>query len=231
MELTLAQKAIGFALSGEWEKAIKVNQEILKENPKDTDALNRLARAFSELGKISEAKKYANKVLEIDPVNTIASRCLKKWKEVKKVERNGCAPVLVESFLEESGKTKLITLLNLGDSSVFNSLDPGEEVKLFASAHKVSISSRDDKYLGRLPDDLAARIRNLIKTGNKYQVLIKSIEPKEVKVFIREVEKGKDSKNIPSFPPEKIDYVAFTPPELVHRQQPEVPGETEEFSE
>jgi hypothetical protein len=46
-------------------------------------------------------------------------------------------------------------------------------------------------------------------------------------VFIREVERGKNVSSILSFPIEKIDYVSFTPPELVHKDTPEI-EETEE---
>jgi hypothetical protein len=118
----------------------------------------------------------------------------------------------------------------LGESKIFANLDPGEEVKLFSYAHKVSINTLDGKYIGCLPDDLAARLRNLVKSGNKYQVLMKSVDPKEVKVFIRELEKGPKVQDIPSFPTEKIDYVSFTPPELVHQDTPDTLN-TEESSE
>lgn len=231
MEMTLAQKAISLALDGRWEEAVEVNLDLLKDSPQDTDALNRLARAYAELGKISDAKKTARKVLKIDPANSIAQKRLEKWKTVKNAGKNGGSAATVESFLEESGKTKLITLVNTGDSRLFANLDPGEEVKIFASAHKVSILTPDNKYIGRLPDDLAARLRNLIKAGNKYKVLIKSIEPKEVTVFMRETERGKNAPDIASFPQEKIDYVSFTPPELVHKEQPEMIDSAEESSE
>ncbi len=231
MEVTSAQKAIGLALNGKWEEAVDINLEILKENPQDPDALNRLARAYAELGKMVLARQTAQKVLKIDPVNTIAQKCLEKWKSVKKSDRHPVNAPLPEAFLEEPGKTKLVTLLHLGDSQIFANLDPGEEAKLFAHTHRVSVTTPEGKYLGRLPDDLAARLRNLIKAGNKYQVLIKSIEPKEVTVFIREIEKGKDAPDTFSFPTEKIDYVSFTPPELVHKDQPLTVGEDLEEAE
>jgi hypothetical protein len=121
--------------------------------------------------------------------------------------------------LEESGKTKMVTLLNLGNRSVFANLNSGDEVKLVSYAHKVSVIDDAGHYIGRLPDDLAARLRNLLKKGNKYQVLIKSTDEKDVTILIKELE---NKTGITSFPPEKIDYVTFTPPELVHRDIPEM---------
>lgn len=213
------------ALSGNWAEAVKINLDIISGNSEDTDALNRLARAYWELGRVREAREATKKVLKIDPVNPIALKCIEKWKssEGHSTHSANSAPT-DENFLEEPGKTKLVTLLNLGDGKIFANLDPGEEVKLFPHAHKVSINTADGRYIGRLPDDLAARLRGLIKAGNKYQVLMKSVDPKEIKVFIRELEKGEKSPGMPSFPTEKIDYVSFTPPELIHRDAPETPN-------
>jgi len=221
MDTSAAQIAITFALLGKWNEAVKANLEIISDNPDDTDALNRLARAYWELGKISEAESVTQKVLKIDPVNPIAMKCAEKWKSAEAGIAHTPNPTSTETFLEEPGKTKLITLLNLGDTKAFVNLDPGEEVKLASHAYKVSINTLDGKYIGRLPDDLAARLRNLIKAGNKYQVLMKSVDPKEITVFIRELERGPKAPDIPSFPTEKIDYVSFTPPELVHKDAPE----------
>jgi tetratricopeptide (TPR) repeat protein len=221
MDTSAVQTAISAALSGNWEKAVKINLEIISHNAEDVDALNRLARAYWELGKIPDASHITQKVLKIDPVNPIALKCAEKWKSAEGNGAHISNPSSTETFLEEPGKTKLITLLNLGDSKIFTNLDPGEEVKLLSYAHRVSINTLDGKYIGCLPDDLAARLRNLIKMGNKYQVLMKSVDPKEIKVFIRELERGPKAQDIPSFPTEKIDYVSFTPPELVHKDTPD----------
>jgi tetratricopeptide (TPR) repeat protein len=224
MDIPASQTAINLALSGNWPEAVKVNLEIISDNPEDIDALNRLARAYWELGKIDEAKEATKNVLKIDPVNPIALKCIERWSSVKNHDGHPTNPTSSETFLEEPGKTRLITLLNLGDSKIYSNLDPGEEVKLYCHSHKVSINTLDGKYIGRIPDDLAARLRVLIKGGNKYQVLVKSVDPKEIKVFIRETEKCPKAPDIPSFPTEKIDYVSFTPPELVHKKAPETPN-------
>lgn len=220
MDTTLAQQAIDFALSGDWEGAIKTNQQILKDNPNDVDSLNRTARAYAEMGQIGKAKEAANKVIKIDPINTIALKCLEKWKKVTKIKKETEVSTGVNSFLEEPGKTKMVKLINAGDESVFANLAPGEEVKLNPFAHRVSVTTLDGSYIGRLPDDLATRLKNLIKEGNKYRVLVKSVGHRDVDVFIRETERGERVKTLSSFTPEKIDYVAFTPPELVHSDTP-----------
>lgn len=216
-----AQEAIVCALKGEWERAIDINEGILSREPEDISALNRLARAHSELGNFKKAKSTAKKVLKIDPFNTIAKKCLQKWNsadgnlngQLHKTQTNP------KTFLEEPGKTKITHLLHLGDNKTLGVLDTGDELILNAFQHRVSVTTHDGNYIGRLTDDLSARLRKLIKNGNKYDVLVKSVEPGSVKVFIRETSRAPKHSDTPSFPPEKIDYVSFTPPELVHQKE------------
>jgi len=215
MDTDLAQLAISAALKGDWKQAIAVNLKILTVNPQDIDSLNRLARAYAEQGNLVKARKYAKKVLEIDPVNSIAQRACEKWKEIKKGEALGVSTTCAESFIEEPGKTKLTPLINLGDPKIIAKLDAGDEVKLNPHGHRVSVVTGDGKYIGKLPDDLGAKLKKLINWGNVYKVVVKCCEAKDVKVFIKETLSAKKG---PSFTAEKIDYIAFTPPELVHKK-------------
>ena len=228
MDRKLAQKAISAALKANWEEAVRLNKLILKQDSKDVDALNRLARAHVELGEIGKAKKIAQKTLKIDPFNTIAAKSLQKWRKLRKGEKTGKATLSAGAFLEEPGKTKMVSLLHLGDSKkVLVKLDAGDEVRFKSGSHRVSVYTLDGKYIGRLPDDLSARLRKLIRRGNEYQVLIKSSEPQEVKVFIRETKRAKKFADTPSFSTEKIDYISFTLPELVHKKENIKVGEEE----
>lgn len=223
MDTSLAQRAVSFALEGKWDDGVKINLEILSDSPDDIDALNRLAKCYSELGKIAEAKKTAQKVLDIDPLNSIAQKCLDRWSSLKKADKHVQTSTSPESFLEESGKTKIAPLMHIGDANVLAGIDAGDEVRFLPHTHRVSVTTTEGKFLGRLHDDLAARIRNLLKEGFKYQVLIKSVDPRKgITVFIRETAKGPHAKDATSFPPEKIDYVSFTSPELVHKDMPEI---------
>lgn len=220
MKVDSAQEAISAALRGEWEKAIEINQSILKDEPNDVDALNRLARAYSEKGDLKKAKLFAQTVLKIDPFNTIAARCLKKWKSgpgySQKVSQGPKDP---KTYLEESGKTKITSLLHLGNGKTLASLDTGDELKLSTNKHKVSVLTLSGSYVGKLTDDLSARLNKLIKFGNKYEVLVKSIDSGSVKIFIRETERSEKMSDTPSFATERIDYISFTPPELVHKKE------------
>jgi len=219
MKDDLAQKAVSLALSGNWEEALLVNKKILQDDLKDVDALNRQARAYAELGKLSKAKACAKKVLKIDPFNTIALKSLEKWKELKRGEALKSTPTSPQTFLEEPGKTKILSLIHLGDYKVIAKLDSGDEITLNTRSHRISALSNDGKYVGRLPDDLSARLKKLIKLGNEYLAFIKFANAKEVRVFIRETKRARKLADIPSFSTEKIEYVSFTPPELVHKKE------------
>lgn len=215
----LAQQAILSALSCDWEKAVSINERIIKENPNDVDALNRLARAQAELGKFKKARETAQKAIKIDPFNTIALKSLSKWKNLQKGSSYRSSPTNAHIFLEEPGKTKIISLMHLGSAKILANLDAGDEVSLNTHSHRVSVATSDGKYVGRLPDNLSVRLKKLISLGYLYQTFIKSITCSEVKVFIREVERSPKLEDVPSFSGEKIDYISFTPPELVHKKE------------
>ncbi len=80
MNSSLQGRAIQFALDKEWNKAKKINQKILKNQPNDKKALLRLGKAFMHLENYSEAKKAFKKVLELDSINRIAKKNLRKIK-------------------------------------------------------------------------------------------------------------------------------------------------------
>lgn len=230
MDDSLIQKAVNFALQCKWEEAINTNLEILKNDKDNVDALNRLARACAEMGEMSKAKKTCKKVLKIEPSNQIAQKALQRYKRAKNNSKTAADKYASPStFLEEPGKTKIVSLLNPGDSKIISSLDAGDEVLMTTHSHRVCITDKKGKYLGRLPDDLAARLKTLVKGGNKYEIYVKTIAPKELKIFIKEMERGRDFLNTPSFPSEKIEYISYAPPELVNKQKPDTGQDEEGF--
>lgn len=221
MDLDLAQSAIALALSGKWKEAIEKNKLLLAENPKDVDALNRIARAYAEVGNLKKARTHAQKALKLDPFNRIAQKALKKWEGLKSFDiaestGNGYAH---SAFLEEPGKTTITTLLFPGEAKVIARLNCGDEVNMSATNHRVNVETRDGKYIGRLADDLSARLRKLVSSGNEYRAFVKSLDETNVKVFISESRRSQSLADKPSFPVEKLEYASFTPPELVHKKE------------
>lgn len=219
----LVKRAIQKALEGKWKEAIELNKQVLSQDKNNIEALNRLGHAYVESGKINEAKKTYEKVLKLDPFNSIAQRALERIEKGHGKKKQGTEKTRDTSFLEEPGKTKTVSLIHLGDSEVIANLDAGEETSLVPHKHRVSIETMEGNYIGRLPDDLSSRLIKLIRGGNKYKAVIKSADPDAVRVFLKETERAPKYKDIPSFPTnEKVGYVAFTPPELVHEEKPEV---------
>ena len=201
-QLLTLQRSIQFKLS-HGEKDIRLWQgiSITAETIKAQHALELLETQGPE-----SLYKYTSKIYEeAEKTKTKAVKNLAKWKRIKEKCPSEAKPSNTTSFIEESGKTKLVSLLNLGDTKIIGNLNACDEVKLAAHTHRVSLTTIDGKYIGRLPDDLALRLKRLIFLGNVYQVFIKSIDQKGIRVFIKEIQKSKKSENTPSFPIEKIN--------------------------
>lgn len=225
--------AIQASLNHNWKEAIKLNLQILKSQPDNVDALNRLGRAYLQSGFKTKAEASYKKVLRFDKYNTIAIKSLTLIKSFK-IEHNKSpypsASNFSQAFLEEPGTTKTISLIRLGDIKILSRLQPGDEVFLAPREHCVSVINHSGVYIGRLPDDLASRMRLFLKAGNKYQIWIKTVDVltksqahQNIRIFIREISRGTKFSNNPSFPSsEKLTYAAFTPPELVHSEKPDV---------
>lgn len=215
-----ARQAITAALNRNWKEAIRLNLSILKESPKDIDALNRLGRAYLETGLKTKSLGIYEKVLKLDKYNHIAAKSIELLKSSRIIHSSSSSPALSASlpiFLEEPGVTKTVSLTRPGDAKVICRLHPGDSVMLSAREHCVSVTTTENEYLGRLPDDLAARLRNFINSGNKYSAWVRSVDMPIIKIFIKEVFRVAKFRNTPSFPlTEKLSYAAFTPPELIH---------------
>ena len=200
----LARKAIAAAIANDWKHALELNKEILEKFPQDINSLNRASRALIESGEIDRAKKVSTQVLDIDPLNTIALKCIQKCdalSELDDLPSNGSSSNNVEQeFLEEPGKTKIVYLINLCEGQVLARLNTGEVVGLVPKHHKVSVIDNHETYIGRLPDDLSQRLIFLIGSGNEYATYIKSVTPDQVSIFIRETFRNKDLEDTVSFP-------------------------------
>lgn len=209
---SLKRQAINAALSYNWEEAVFLNKQIIKEYPEDTDCLNRLARAFFELGKYPQAKKVYQSVLKIDPYNSIAQKNLKRVSSFKKAAPNGKSNGHAEKdpnftkvmlspalFVEEPGITTVINLTRLAEPQKLSILSPGLIVNLNLKNRRICVADMDDNYLGSLPDDMSHHLLKLMGGGNKYQALIKSVKSNALSIIVRETFRSKKFRNQPSF--------------------------------
>ena len=211
--------AIEEALKGNYKKAIELNKAILKENPNNIEALNRLAFALAESGLIRQAKQVYNKVLAINRFNSIALKNIKRLALLKSGKArtptsNGSIQQHSTNsfstlFLEEVGKTKILTLINPAEAKVLLGLHPTNPVLLIPRRRGVAATTTDGTYIGALPDDIARRLYTLIKGGNKYEAYIKSVDRNEVTIFIREILRKPKFRNQPSFLGKGSAYYSF----------------------
>ena len=195
---TTSNQAIQTALAGDWTAAISINKKILDERPSDVEALNRLALAYMILGKSKNAKDTYQKVLIIDPLNSIALKNLQKLINTPKNKEENIIIQVNNIFLEETGKTKVIELINLAQPEILLTLRTGQSVDLSIKRLKVFIS-QGRKYIGVLPDDIGKRLIRFINGGNKYEAYVKSATHQNVAIFIRELKKVSRFKDQASF--------------------------------
>ncbi len=69
-------QAIKLAMENQWEKAVKVNQDILEWFPKDVEARNRLGHSLTKLGRYPDALAAYRISLELDKSNLIARKSI-----------------------------------------------------------------------------------------------------------------------------------------------------------
>lgn len=197
--MTLKNQAIQTALEGNWQEAITINKSLIHENPEDIDALNRLALAYTIMGKPKEAKSAYQKVLILDPLHPIALRNLKRLKDkglnLTGGKTNNC---INNNFLEEPGKTKVVELVNIAQPTVVEALRTGQSLELSIKRLKI-FALEEQQYIGVLPDDIAKRLIKFIKNGCKYEAYVKSSNQHKVTIFIKETKKTLRYKDQPSF--------------------------------
>lgn len=187
-------------LQGDWQNAIALNLEVLQQNPQDVETLNRLAFAYTAIGKISKAREAYQKVLEIDECNPIALKNLKKLSE-NISRKNGYTPFSINNnmFLEEVGKTKVITLVNAAPPKVLGTLQVGQPLTLSIKRMKIFVLDEKEQFLGMLPDNVSKRLIKFINGGNKYTTYVKSVENRIAMIFMKEEKRAVKFKNQPSF--------------------------------
>lgn len=203
---TLEGQAVSAALDQNWQLAVDINKKILKSNPEDIETLNRLARSYFELGNVTKSRQTYKAVLDKDGFNVIAKKNLTRLNRITTNSNSGGNIEDKQNFRElfqklasEPGKTKVVTLVKTGDSSLLSQLIPGDKLKIVPKNHSIELKTYENKHVGNLPDDLSFRLLKLIKAGNTYDCCIKSVTAKEAQVILFEINRSKAYANQPSF--------------------------------
>ena len=72
----LSDQAVKFAVNSRWQEAANLNRDYIRTFGDEAEAYNRLGKALTELGQMSDAREAYGKALDLDPTNTIARRNL-----------------------------------------------------------------------------------------------------------------------------------------------------------
>lgn len=201
----LHKQAVDAALAKNWEGAIAIHEDILKLDSQYVDALLGLGFAFMQTGDLKKAKTNYTKALKIDPVNIIARNNLEKinilLKKGTSMDDDASEVDLTpDTFMQVEGKTRVVTLSNIGQSDVLAKLKIGQRMTLISKKRRIEVRNARGEYVGCLPDDISKRIAFFLDAKSKYETIIKASTKNSVDVFIREVRKGAKVKNFVSFP-------------------------------
>jgi len=196
-----AKEAIALAMQGRWQEAVAANRAILKLSPKDVEAYNRLGRALMEIGEYAAAREAYGRALELDPYNNIAKKNLDRLSYLGELAPKGDHhKVVVDIFVEETGKARVVSLVHLAPKDVVARMAPSEEVSLQVEGQRLLIRNGHGEYLGEVEAKYGLRLAKLIKGGNRYIAAINSLGENEVKIIIREVYQHPSQAGRLSFP-------------------------------
>jgi hypothetical protein len=198
-------EAIELALASKWAEAVQVNRGIMDRFGPDEDTLNRLGKAYTELGRPDDAIEAYKGTLKLNPVNPIAQKNLAKLQ----ARRGGPAvptskaKVDVDAFIEETGKTALTALHVHADGDPCSKVSGGDPVKLTVAGDTLNVETARGINLGHLEHALGRRLIKFLEGGNRYSGAVATCEGGAVKIIVRETYQDPKFFGRPSFPIKK----------------------------
>lgn len=200
----LEQQAVDAAIRSLWDEAIKLNKQIVTHEKNNLSAYLRLGFAYLQKRNLKDAKTYYSRALKLQPTNNVAKENIERIKilEGKHSKKDTAFEGKLDPnlFLEIPGKTKSVTLVNLGQKNTLARLNVGQEVILAVKKRKVEVRTLAQEYIGTLPDDLSRRLLLFLNAKSKYIVHIKEASLSRIIVFIKEEKKGRQVGPYLSFP-------------------------------
>jgi tetratricopeptide (TPR) repeat protein len=194
-------QAIALAMQNRWEEAAKVNQSILDIFPQDTDALNRLGRALTELGRYRDARDAYQKTVQLDPTNTIARKNLSRLATLKVEEAPPSAEkVDPRMFIAETGKTGVTSLFHPAPRDILAKMAAGDQVQLRPEGRALRVETMRGEFLGWVEPKIAQRLVDLMRNGNRYTAAVMANEEGNLRIFIRETYQDPSNVGKISFP-------------------------------
>ena len=195
-------EAIELALANRWVEAVQVNRGIMDRFGPDEDTLNRLGKAYTELGQLTEATDAYKGTLKMNPVNPIAVKNLSKLQALRGGQPvpSSKAKVDVDAFIEETGKTSLTALHVHAEGDPCSKVAGGDPVKLIVAGDTMNVETSRGIYLGHLEHALGRRLIKFLEGGNRYSGAVATCDGGAVKIIVRETYQDPKFFGRPSFP-------------------------------
>lgn len=220
------EQAVQLAVAGRWREAAALNRELIARFGDDVEVYNRLGKAFTELGRIADARLVYEKALETDPTNAIARRNLDRLAQAKDDE-GGAEPAAQMSrglFIEEVGKAAVVRL-EAGRPEALGALDAGDAVELEVKGNAVNAVTPGGAYLGMVEPRVGLRLARLLGGGNRYSAALVSTGD-EPRIIVREEYQDPSQAGKVSFPKSSINEVrAYTRRDFLREDVDDLAGE------
>lgn len=209
MRKQLSEQAVKLAVNSRWDEAVAVNREMIRVFGEEAEALNRLGKALSEVGQITEARKAYGRAIEIDPSNTIARRNLDRLATMSDTAVASASRLDTRLFVEETGKAT-VAVLEAVDSAQAALLDAGDVVELEVQGNAVNVKTTDGKYIGMVAPRIGLRLAKMMTAGNEYAAAMVTTSG-DLRVMIRETYQHPSQIGRVSFPQARAtDFRAYT---------------------
>ena len=202
-----SKDAIDLAMKARWQEAVAVNKEIIESFPEDVDTLNRLGRAYMELGDYALAKEAYRRSVKLDPYNAIANRNLRRLNDLKVSTKTAVETDKVEpqQFIEEIGKAGVVALVELAPKEERALTVAGDKAVIKIDGSFLVVESRRGGYLGKVEPKHALRLVRLMLGGNKYSAVVVKSTADRMTVMVRETYQHPSQAGKLSFPPKGMD--------------------------
>ena len=206
-------EAIELALASRWVEAVQVNRGIMDRFGPDEDTLNRLGKAYTELGQPQDAIEAYKSALKMNPVNPIAAKNLAKLQAYRGGQPvpTSKTKVDVDAFIEETGKTVLTALHVHAEGDPCSKVAGGDPVKLMVAGDTMNVETAGGVSLGHLEHALGRRLIKFLEGGNRYSGAVATCEGGAIKIIVRETYQDPKFFGRPSFPIKKAGRDEFRP--------------------
>lgn len=183
----MSDQAVKLAVNSRWAEAANINRDFIKLFGDEAEVYNRLGKALTELGQITEARKSYGRAIELDGTNTIARRNLDRLAGMTDTAAASLLPSQLDTrlFVEETG-TAAVAKLQAVNAEQAAALDAGDVVDLHVAGNAVNVHSKGGEYVGMVEPRVGLRLSKMMASGNQYTAAMVTTANGEMKVMVRE---------------------------------------------